>query len=690
MFVTSSTSDSVTALARVASRIGVTLDPMDVRRARERVVQSAANWRDRLREAGHELGLRVTFFDGDPAVAAELADRHGPVIGWSDSEHEFLTVVGPGRRGIRLLGSDGDETVERVSLVARALGADRQAVTWAVAEPEAPLPGAVEEHPSPQRRVVSLLADEHRDLKVVLAYAVAIGLLSLAVPIAVQALVNSVAFGTVLQPVLVLTILVLIALGFAGALRVLQSTVVEWIQQRTFVRVAADMAHRLALVRRDALGAAYVPELANRFFDVVTVQKSAATLLLDGIGLILQTVVGLVILAFYHPLLLAFDVVLLAAIAFVVFVLGRGAIETAIKESKAKYAMASWLEDIARHPTSFRSASGRAFALDRVDLLATTYITYRRKHWKILVRQIAGTKALQAVASAALLGVGGLLVIRRQLTLGQLVAAELIVTSVLAGVAKFGKHLESYYDLVAAVDKLGHVIDLPAEPTGDEVFPRRDRGVDVLLDSVSVGGDERTLDLHLAPGARVAVRGANGSGKSTLVDIIYGVHTPTRGFVRVDGIDLRSVDRGSYRGAVAVVRGNEAFDGTIADNIRIGRAAVDDAAVRDALAAVGLLDEVLALPNGTATEIATDGAPLSAGQTRRLMLARAIAGRPRLLMLDEALDGVDDEARARIASVLFSPDARWTLLITTHVPEIAAMCDVRYRFDGGMLTAEES
>lgn len=690
MLVASSTRDTVTALAQVAARLGVALDPLELRRARERVARSAASWRERLRDAGRELGLRVTFFDSDPRTAAELAGRHGPVIGWNASEHEFVTVLGPGRRGIKLLAGDAEEAVERPSVLAVALGGEQRVVTWAVAEPEAPLTPGAGEHPTAQRRLLSLLVDERRDLRVVLAYAVAIGLLSLAVPIAVQALVNSVAFGTVLQPVVVLTLLVALALGVAGILRVLQATVVEWIQRRLFVRVAADMAHRLAVVRRDALGAAYVPELVNRFFDVVTVQKSAATLLLDGVALALQTAVGVVILAFYHPLLLAFDVVLLAAIAFVVVVLGRGATDTAIEESKAKYAMASWLEEIARHPTSFRSAAGRAFALDRVDELATGYVASRGRHWKILVRQIVGTKVLQATASAALLGVGGLLVVRRQLTLGQLVAAELIVTALLAGVAKFGKQLESYYDLIAAIDKLGHVVDLPAEPAGEVLFPPRDRGVELSLRGVSLGSDGGSLDLHVAAGQHVAIRGTNGSGKSTLIDVIYGAFTPARGLVQVDGIDLRAVDRGSYRAAVAVVRGNEAFGGSVSDNVRIGRVGVDDEAVRDALAAVGLLDDVLALPEGIATVLSSDGAPLSSGQTRRLMLARAIAGRPRLLMLDEALDGVDDDARARIAAVLFAKDASWTVLVTTHLAEVAALCEVRHRLEQGTIVAEGS
>ncbi len=684
MFESANNSDAVEAVERVAQQIGLSRSPFEIRAARDRVPRDEGDqgWRARVAEAGADLALRVTFVEADARAAGRLAREHGPLIGWDRAAGRLVTVVGIQGDDVEVAGEDG--VVVRSAL----LEADPW---WAVVEPSAPLAAAEQRHaPTPHQRVLSLLAEERPDLKVVLAYAVAIGLLSLAVPIAIQALVNSVAFGTLMQPVVVLTILVGVALAFAGFLRVLQATIVEWMQQRIFVRVAADMADRLATVRRDAVGSTFVPELANRFFDVVTVQKSAATLLLDGVALLLQTAVGMLLLAFYHPLLLAFDVVLLALVAVVVFGLGRGAVETSIKESKAKYAMASWLEEVARHPTTFRSAHGRALALDRVDDLATLYVMQRRKHWKILVRQIIGTKALQALASSALLGVGGVLVIQRQLTLGQLVAAELIVTSVLSAIAKFGKQLESYYDLVAAVDKLGHVIDLPREPQGREELVRSAAGLDLDLRGIAIVPTSAPVNLRIGAGERVAIRGANGAGKSALVDVAYGLAEPARGVALADGVDLRTIDRASYRAQVAVVRGNEVFEGSIVENVRLGRTEISEVAVRAAIVSLGLLDELLALPLGLATGLTKSGAPLSAGQTRRLMLARAIVGNPRLLVLDEALDGVDDHARARIASVLFDRGAPWSVLVTTHVPEVAALCDVRYRLERGALTREVS
>jgi putative ABC transport system ATP-binding protein len=689
----------VSLLELVLVRLGATVSPHrlhDVRASERRHDEASGKW---LVRATRELGLDVHWVRATVSEAATAAQKHGPMVGYAARERRFVAIVGRALGGLELLDTHGgrhEPSTVAPNTLATMMGAETPDVPleWAVLEPRAQLggpddheaAGAHGEHPRPERRLLQMLREEARDLRAVFIYAIAIGILSLTVPIAVQALVNSVAFGTVLQPVVVLTILVGAALAFDGVLRLLQATVVEWIQQRTFVRTAVEMARRLSMTRSDALGPGYAPELANRFFDVVTVQKSAAVLLLDGLALVLQTAIGMILLAFYHPLLLAFDAVLMLCIGGVVFGLGRGAIETSIKESKAKYRVAAWLEEIARHQTSFRSATSRRFALTRLDALATEYVVYRGKHWKVLARQILGTKMLQAFASAALLGVGGYLVIGRQLTLGQLIAAELIVTAVVGGVAKFGKHLESYYDLVAAVDKLGHVLDLPLEREGGAELPHAARPIALELRGVPVRGDRggAKIQLRVESGARVSIRGPNGCGKSTLVDVLYGLSKPPTGVVLVDGADLRALDLEEYRAQVALVRGDEAFEGSIYENVRMGRE-IDDARVREALTAVGLLDEIFGLPDGIDTRLAPGGLPLSRGQTRRLLLARAIVDRPRLLVLDEALDGVDEAARRAVVGALFAADAPWTVLVTTHIDEVAALCDQQYVLDKGVL-----
>ncbi len=355
-----------------------------------------------------------------------------------------------------------------------------------------PGPGGEEHHAHhapPFRRLLGLLRPELGELWLVLLFAVGVGALTLATPVVAMAVVNTVAFGTLVQQLVVLCAALFVALALAAGLTLLQGVVVEFIQRRVFVRVSADLAYRLPRVDLRAFDRQNGPELVNRFFDVLTVQKAAATLLLDGVTIALQVLIGLVLLGFYHQYLLGFDLVLIGALVLLFTVLGRGAVRSAVRESIAKYAVAGWMEEVARHPVAFKTAGGPELALRRADALTREYLSARSAHFRVLMRQLGFALALQVVANVALLALGGVLVGRGQLTLGELVAAEIVVTLVVATFAKLGKQLEAYYDLLAAVDKLGHLLDLPLERDGEERYPAGAGGAAVAVRNVTFAYD---------------------------------------------------------------------------------------------------------------------------------------------------------------------------------------------------------
>lgn len=540
-------------------------------------------------------------------------------------------------------------------------------------------------HVHPWERLKATLRLESTDLWIAAVYSAALGMVSLVLPVAVQAVVNTVAFGTLLQPLVVLTMLVFLALVFAAVLNAYRQWVVELIQRRVFVRMAGASTEKLVGAEQQAFQEQHGPELVNRFLDVVTVQKSAASLLVDGLSVVFQTAIGMILLGIYHPWLLAFDVLLLASILVVMFPLGTGAIPTSVLESKAKYALVAWLEEIARHQVAFKRPAGVNLALQKTNQLVLEYLKYRAGHFRILMRQIVGSFVLQALASATLLGVGGWLVIDRQLTLGQLVAAELVVALVVSGFTKLGKHLETFYDLMAATDKLGYIEDLPVERSSGEELPRGSGGLAVELRDVSILAGVRGkllegVQLRLDAGARAALVGGTGSGKSVLLDLLYGLRSPYEGVLEMDGRDVRDIRLGELRSQVALVRHPEIFEGTILENLRLGDEDLDSMAAREALEQVGLLASVTQLPDGLHTELISGGLPLSPGRRVQLELARALLHRPRLLILDECVDLLDDlPERGALLDFLFDEARPWTLIIVSHSLDVLDRCQAIYR-----------
>lgn len=535
---------------------------------------------------------------------------------------------------------------------------------------------------SPLARLWDLLKKERRDLVLVVIYAIGVGIFSLATPLTAMAVVNTAAMATLVQQLIVFCLILFVCLGFGSFIRALKTIVVEYLQQRIFVRVVGDLANRLPRVDVRAFDREHGPELVNRFFDVLTVQKAGAVLLLDGVSILLQTSIGLLLLAVYHQLLLGFDLLLIAGLFVLIFILGRGGVATSIRESRTKYEVAGWLEELARHPIAFKLAGGDSLAIERADALTSEYLHARQNHFQIVFRQFCFALGLQVIASTTLLGLGGFLVIQQQLTLGQLVAAEIVVTMVVASFIKLGKQLESYYDLLAASDKLGHLIDLPLEASGSNNLPANSRPASLVARQISFRYDDpgaqpvlEKFDLSIAPGERVALMGPNGAGKSTLIDMVFGMRRPTLGRIEIDGCDVRDLSLGSLRREAVLVRGVEVFEGSVFENVCLGRPELGVAEAREALQAVGLLEAVLSLPEGLSTALGTGGRTFSYGQLKRLMLARAIVGRPRLLMLDEALDDADPSIREMVLGAVLGPNRPWTVLVATHDREVADRCD---------------
>ena len=661
-------------LEKLVGATGLPWDPAPVRSVLRREMCFA----QRLEAAAETAGLELRPWAGDPAVLLAGVRQGLPVLALS--EERGAIIVSASRRGPRgrWLGPNGWEDIEPEQIVVEdvlVLAVRPLAAGAALLGPARTEEGPI---PSPEERLLALLREERQALGVVLVFAVGVGLLGLATPVTVQVLINTVAFGTLTQPIVVLTGLLALCLLAAAALKLYQRVAVEQLQRRLFVRVVSDLAWRLPRVKLSALDRSHGPELANRFFDVLTVQKAATSLLLDGLSAALQAVVGLLLLAVYHPALLGFDLVLLLSGLFVLGGLGRGATTTAVKESKAKYAVAAWIEQLSAPMAALRSASASAFARDRADDLSRSYLVSRKKHFRVFFRQLTGSLLLQVMANTALLGLGGWLVVERQLTLGQLVAAEIIVGSVLAGLNKFTDKLETYYDLLAALDKLGTLGALPLESTVTGLAPPAGGGARLEVREVTAGmagGPDvlRGASVELKPGEKVAIIDGEGRGATVLAEVAVGLRQPRGGEVRLDGAPLDELDPLALRDVVVLAREREVIPCSLANNVLPGEGRARPNTVREVLDLVDLLPAVASLPDGLDTSLNPNGLPLSPPQVARLSLARALAVPGRVLVVDHLLDGLDPMSQQRLARMLSEREA--TLLLFTREPSVASSCD---------------
>lgn len=496
-------------------------------------------------------------------------------------------------------------------------------------------------------------------------YGIGVSLLSLAAPISVQSLVNNVSFTVLTQPLVVLSIVLLSLLIFSGVLNALRTYIIELFQQHFYARTASEIVVKFINSKFKQLEMINGVELINRYFDIMTVQKCVATLFTEGIALILQTIVGTVLLAFYHPYFLAFDIILIGLIWLVWVLFRKTALESAVKESKAKYATASWFKELARENLFFKSKIRKAAAINTSDDLIRNYLQYRKIHFSQLFYQILLLLSIYAFMSAIALGLGGYLVMIGELTLGQLVAAELIVTAILGNFAKSGKSLESFYDLYAAVDKISEIYGLPSEEncTKDNyVF----KHYDLIFEAAQLNLNNKVFfyDFTFEHGKKYLLRSKFNSTKLVFLDLIRNLITVKKGQIKIGNLALEEISPLDLRDLIHVVETPAFFEGTIMENLTFGDPNITRGQVIQALEAVGMDSITDVFESGLQTKILPSGYPLWPSQHFCLEIARAILMKPKVLVLTQLFDQVDDRIRDKILKYLFDTDI--TLLLFSH------------------------
>ncbi|MCF8060550.1 MAG: ABC transporter ATP-binding protein/permease [Bacteriovoracaceae bacterium] len=480
-------------------------------------------------------------------------------------------------------------------------------------------------------------------------YACAISLLSLAIPISVQVLVNTVTFAVLMQPLIIVSLLLLALLVFSGILRGLQDIAIEYFQRHFYARSTFEVAHQLLNAKESSLKGVYRGDLVNRYFDIMTVQKKGAKLMVGGFSLVLQTVVGMLLLAFYHPYFLAFDIVLIFLLTLVWILYGKQALESAIYESKAKYKVAAWLDQMANFNKMFKTKKGREAAKSQTDKYVNQYLIKRGNHFNYLFKQIIFLLAIYALLSAMILGLGGFLVMEGQLTLGQLVAAEIVVAVILSGFAKSGDYLESVYDLHAALDKIADFMTIEEEVDKGltELTPGNR---DLIFDNVSFSRSPKTyfFNASFEMGKAYLLREDADATQRIFLGLIHDDLNPERGHIFLGQYDLEGVSPYLLREEIYVVDEPGLIEGTLEENLTWGLENISESNVNEVLDCVGLTELVRTFEHGRDTLLWPTSSLLCWGEVIRLEMAKVLLKNPTWVVISSIFQQLPSELQTTL------------------------------------------
>lgn len=547
---------------------------------------------------------------------------------------------------------------------------------------------------SPLHRFWLLLKPDRKEIRNVYVYAVFYGLVQLSLPIGIQAIINLIQGGQMSTSWVILVMCVIGGVVVAGILQIAQLQITEHLQQKIFARAAFEFAYRIPKIKLEALYKQYAPELMNRFFDIVSVQKGLSKILIDFSTASIQTVFGLLLLSMYHPFFIVFSFILVALVYSIFKLTSKRGLETSLKESKSKYYVASWLEELARSSVSFKLAGNTDLPLEKTNKEVEMYIGARDNHFKVLKSQYVLMVMFKVIVAAGLLIVGSILVMDQQMNIGQFVAAEIIILLVISSVEKLILSLETFYDVITSLEKIGQVTDLPMESeTGMNIHKMAlKNGLKVEVSNIDFHYPDqehfifKNASLTIEDGEKMIILGDGSSGKTTLLYLLNGLYKVQDGSIAYNDLPMGNLNPVHVRSLIGNCLLDELlFDGTIMENITLGRPNISFDNVRMVIEKLGLRDFVKSQPEGYETHVMAQGRPFSRGNIDKLILARALVGNPKLVLVKDAFTTLKPAEREQIFDFLTDRSNPWTLIISTSDAELRSKVDRVIILENGTL-----
>lgn len=548
---------------------------------------------------------------------------------------------------------------------------------------------------TPFERFKKLISLDKKDISQIFLYAIFAGIISLSLPLGIQSIVNFIQAGQVSTSWIVLVFIVIVGVALVGIMKIMQFRITENLQQKIFVRASFEFAYRFPRIKQNEYFNEYPPELANRFFDTLSVQKGVSKLLLDISTALLQILFGIILLSLYHSFFIFFGIILISLLYFIYRMNFSIGLETSLKESKYKYKVAHWLQEIARNHISFKNQNLFLFSLEKNDKLVNEYLEQRESHFKILRKQFIQLVGFKILLTAGLLIIGGVLVLNQQMNIGQFVAAEIVILSIVAAVEKLFSGLELFYDVLTSLEKLGTVVDKEVETlTMENSLYKLENNSPVTIETKDLsfiykGADTPTLsnlNIKINYKDKIVIKGDNGAGKTTLIRLLARLIEPSSGTIYLNETNYKKYSLDEFRSNIGVITLNEApFEGTILENITCNNPFITMDQVIDVLDKVKLTEVIKSLPNGLDTHLFPEGKQINSSVTQKIVLARCIIQKPKILFLEDPVDKSDDKSAKEIIDYLTSSENDWTLVVISKNPYWEEKCNKSFVIDNGQL-----
>jgi ABC-type bacteriocin/lantibiotic exporter with double-glycine peptidase domain len=544
----------------------------------------------------------------------------------------------------------------------------------------------------PIERFWLLLKPKDKEIRQIYTLSLFSGLVALSLPLGIQAIINLIQGGEISTSFIVLVIIVVLGVSLAGVMQIMQLRITENLQQTLFAQAAFDFALRVPNIKAEELYKRYAPEVMNRFFDITNVQKGLSKILIDFSTATLQIVFGLTLLSLYHPLFIILSISVVFIIYAILKYTGKKGLETSILESNQKFRVAYWLQEIARAHTTFKLAGKTNLPATETDKRTEQYLIARENHFIILRQQMIMLIGFKVFVAAALLIIGGILVINQQMNIGQFVAAELIILLVLGSVEKIILCLETIYDVLTSLEKIGQVSDLKLESNNnsENFYSERPLAVELIDVSFSYPMSQNLtlehINISVKSGEKICITGDNGSGKSTLMKLLSSQYEIKQGTLCINNLPLNNFNPDSIKNHIGTCINDETiFNGTIADNISLGRDNISTDEIMQLAEKMYLADFIKKLPEGLNTKVYSDGQLLPKSIIQKLLLTRSLAGKPKLLLLEDCFESIKKEEREKIINYLLSNEMQCTIIAVCSEPYYMSNCSKTYVIKDGKI-----